>query len=209
MKNKIGILAFGSLITEPGIEIINSELDRINCITPFKIEFSRISSTRGNAPTLIPVKNDEKGSKVNAVILVLKSNITLQEAKDMLWRRETRNENKNKGYLHRENPTENQLIIKIIENYHNVEKVIYTSFKQQEKYRDLSCEKLAKFSISSILSKAGELKKDGLHYLLETKKNKIITYKSKKYEDEILKLTKTETLEEAIAKMNEKRKMNK
>lgn len=84
----VGILAYGSLINEPGIELEQLIVNRINCETPFEVEFARLSKTRGNAPTLIPVKEGE-GSKVPAQILVLKEGTALKEAHDILWRRET------------------------------------------------------------------------------------------------------------------------
>ena len=53
---KIGILAYGSLIDDPGIEIEPLIKKRIkNIQTPFKIEIARKSTTRGDGPTLIPV----------------------------------------------------------------------------------------------------------------------------------------------------------
>ena len=60
---RIGILAFGSLIDEPGKVIGPLIRERISGIpTPFSIEFARSSSTRSGAPTLIPV--DIGGSPV-------------------------------------------------------------------------------------------------------------------------------------------------
>lgn len=65
---KIGILAFGSLIDDPGQELLNVIVEKIeDVITPFKIEYGRRSSKRGNAPTLIPVSNG--GQKVKATLL--------------------------------------------------------------------------------------------------------------------------------------------
>jgi len=95
--NNIGILAYGSIINNPGEEIESSIVNRIiNVMTPFKIEFARSSSTRKGAPTLIPV---ETGGKENiAQILVLDRNISEQEAVDMLWRRETHQVGSGKKY---------------------------------------------------------------------------------------------------------------
>ena len=54
----IGILAYGSLIDDPGFEIKGLISKKLNGIlTPFKIEFARCSSSRGGAPTLVPVQN--------------------------------------------------------------------------------------------------------------------------------------------------------
>jgi cation transport regulator ChaC len=89
----IGILAYGSLIDDPGSELSPYIIERIKTSTPFKVEFKRSSATRGGAPTLIPV--EQGGIEVNAVILVLDNAIDLNQAKTMLWKRERRSSNAN------------------------------------------------------------------------------------------------------------------
>ena len=87
MVNSVGILAYGSLIDDPGCEIkavISCKLKGVQ--TPFNVEFARRSSTRGGAPTLVPV--EEGGAPVKAVILVLEEQVSVDQAKDMLHRRE-------------------------------------------------------------------------------------------------------------------------
>ena len=52
----IGILAYGSLIDDPGDEIKPLVKQKIEGVeTPFAIEFARSSKSRNGAPTLIPV----------------------------------------------------------------------------------------------------------------------------------------------------------
>jgi hypothetical protein len=54
---RIGILAFGSLIGNPGDEIAALEIAaerRHGVLTPFPVEFARSSTKRGGAPTLVP-----------------------------------------------------------------------------------------------------------------------------------------------------------
>ncbi len=64
---EFGILAFGSLIDDPGQEILDVENCRIDCETPFNVEFARKSGkTRSYAPTLIPVEQGGKKVKANA-----------------------------------------------------------------------------------------------------------------------------------------------
>jgi len=57
--------------------------------TPFNIEFARSSRSRDGAPTVVPVEG--YGASVQAVILALNEDIEIENAKDLLWRRETRN----------------------------------------------------------------------------------------------------------------------
>jgi cation transport regulator ChaC len=206
MKHRIGILAFGSLIDNPGKEINELEIERINCITPFKIEFARISSSRDKAPTLVPVEENSKGKKTNATIIVIDENIKLDEAKSILWRRECHKTDRNEKFVERKKPTSKNVLVLELENFCEVEKVIYTSFLKQDEYQNLTPEKLADYAIESILSKAGVEKKDGIRYLQSTKKYGIITENSQEYEKQILLKTNTASLEEAIEKLDKQNK---
>ena len=207
IKYKIGILAFGSLIKNPGGEIKNIELIRIDCETPFKVEYSRISQSRSNAPTLIPVENGAEGKKVQAKLIILKPEISLDVAKSILWRREIHTSDKKRVYNEPENPTPKNVLIRELDNFCNTEKVIYTAFIVQPEFKDLTPDKLADFAISSILEEAGRKEKDGIRYLLSAKNCGIETELSKAYEEKLLEKSKTKTLEEAIEKLDRQRKM--
>ena len=96
--HQIGILAYGSLITDPGPELDAATRLRIrNVPTPFNVEFARSSRGRDGAPTIIPVESG--GSSVNAVLLVMKDHVLPDEARSMLWRRETTQVGSGKRYL--------------------------------------------------------------------------------------------------------------
>lgn len=85
MESSVGILAFGSLIANPGWEIEEAIVGRkTGVLTPFSVEFARESGKHSGAPTLVPVTVG--GSPVKAHILML--NISEQDAKDRLWRRD-------------------------------------------------------------------------------------------------------------------------
>ena len=78
---RIAILAFGSLIEDPGKELHPHIREHIEGIkTPFSIEFARSSSSRGGGPTLVPVNHG--GSPVNAVLLALNPAVGISEARD-------------------------------------------------------------------------------------------------------------------------------
>ena len=199
---KLGILAYGSLIDDPGYEIFEVIKSRIECETPFNVEFARKSKTRSDAPTLIPVDNG--GSKVNAVILVLKDEIDIENATTILWRRECHKVGSKEVYVPKNKPNENQIDIKIWLNHMNVEKVLYTSIGCNID-QPITGEILADLAIQSILSEAGRDELDGLRYLLATKRNKITTVLSEEYENQILSKTETKSLEEAIEQLDRKR----
>jgi len=201
MNHKIGILAFGSLIQDPGKEIEPLIIDRLLCLTPFKIEFGRVSSTRGNAPTLIPVKIG--GSNVKATILILDDQINLQAAIDMLWRRETRTSDLTKSYIPKKHNNNNTVEVKKVENFEGIEQVIYTSIGSN--IDEISPQKLADYAIQSILSPAGALHLDGVRYLKNVIKNGIITPLTKDFEKCILNYTHTDNIDDAISFLDQQR----
>ncbi|MBC8487128.1 MAG: hypothetical protein H8D45_13955 [Bacteroidetes bacterium] len=199
---KIGILAYGSLINNPGKEIEPLIIDRISCRTPFKVEYARTSKSRNGAPTLI--LTESFGNEVSAIILVLKNTTDLNYAKSILWRRERHKIGDKKEYVEPKNPTINQVVVKTINNFKNVETVIYTSIGKNID-GTINPEILAELAIDSILKDAGKKGEDGIRYLLSAKNNGIITEFSKKYEQLILEKTETKTLEDAIKKLDAKR----
>jgi hypothetical protein len=202
---EIGILAFGSLIDNPGEEILKFEVHRINCQTPFKIEFARLSSSRSNAPTLIPILDGSRGKIADSKIIVINEKISLSEAKSMLWRRECHINDVSKKYSQPKTPTSKNVLIGELDDFYNIKKVIYTYFLIQDEYADLKPLSLAQFAINSILNKAGEEEKDGIRYLLAIKSAGIKTEYSEEYEKLILYETKTKSLDEAIKKLDEER----
>ena len=201
-KFKLGILAYGSLIDDPGEEINEIIEQRIECDTPFKVEFARKSKTRGCAPTLIPY--DTPGRSVKAMILILPDNTPIDKAKSMLWRRERREKNKAKTYKEPVNPGINEVVIKNCHNFMDVETVLYTSLGNNIN-QPLNGKTLAYLAKKSILSKAGQEKMDGLRYLVAAKKNGIKTALSEEYEKQILLETETSSLEEAIEMLDRER----
>ncbi len=200
--NKIGILAYGSLIDNPGKEIESLIIDRIECTTPFKVEYARKSKKRDFGPTLIPTENI--GKKVKAVILVLKDETDLNLAKSILWRRETGNNDKNEEYTHSDNPTLNKVQVNIISKLNTVETVLYTSIGKNIE-GDINPKKLSDLALKSILKDAGKKGEDGVQYLLDNKKNGIVTEFSEQYEKLILKKTECDSLEDVITKMVDNR----
>jgi hypothetical protein len=84
-----GILAFGSLLDDPGGELRAHVVRRIESVeTPFAVEFARSSRTRDGAPTLVPVPDG--GAPVRAAVLVLDDAVDEDLARNLLYRRETR-----------------------------------------------------------------------------------------------------------------------
>jgi len=196
---EIGILAYGSLIDNPGSEIQPLIKERIkNLQTPFRVEFARKSESRGDAPTLIPV--EEGGAQINAQILILKHRVSEQEAMNLLWRRETRQENSNKRYNPSARSNTNRVTIIKIENFKGIEKVFYTSIGQN--IENLTPDELSRLAIKSV--RKTDNGEDGISYLINAKNNGILTPLMPQYESEILKKTSTKNLESALLKIKRK-----
>jgi hypothetical protein len=193
---KIGILAYGSLIDDPGAEIESLVVDRIiNVETPFSIEFARTSRNRDGAPTLVPVSSG--GSPVNAVILVLEGNISLAHARDVLWRRETGNIGSGQAYQPPEEPNENTVLVDEFADLAGVDVVISTRIGAN--IPEVTPDALAKLAIQSAKATSGAQRRDGISYLIDAKRNGLSTPLTQSYEDAILRITGSRRLEEAHA----------
>jgi hypothetical protein len=190
----VGILAFGSLIDDPGKELGAAIVTRKpNVMTPFGVEFARSSTKRGGAPTLVPLQ--PRGSPVSAVILIL--NIREQEAMDRLWRREVDRVGQGGHYVHRANPGPNTLIIDRHENLEGVDVVFSARFPAT--INPLTAEHLAELAIKSARQLGNG--RDGITYLIDAKRNGITTPLSGAYEREILRRTQARDLPEALEKI--------
>jgi hypothetical protein len=194
----VGILAYGSLIDEPGPEIAAVETGRISqgVTTPFNVEFARLSRTRKEAPTLIPVESG--GSPVRATIVVVKASAA--EAANMLWRRETGHAGQTEPiYVRPASPSRNSVLIEELADFHGVATVLYTRIGTN--LTDRSPASLARFAINS--ARALRDRRDGISYLIAAKRNGIRTPLSPAYEDEIKRQTEASSLEEALMKIGQ------
>jgi hypothetical protein len=200
MQQRIGILAYGSLINNPGCEIKEAtvEILKAKITSPIKIEFARKSRTRGEAPTLVPVKAG--GARVAAQILVLRDDISETEAANRLWRRETDSVCTKKVYTPQPKPNSNTVIIEKKKNFHGVGVVLFTRIDSNIK--PLTAENLARLAIESVhKARKG---RDGISYLIDAKKNGIKTPLSGPYEDAIKRQLHVGSLEEALKLLSDR-----
>jgi hypothetical protein len=198
-KYKVGIFGFGSLIADPGEELANATVSRLEAETPFAIEYAHSSThTRSGAPTLVPVKSG--GAKVKATIFVLKDSVSDQEAADILYRRETRQIGSGKAYKPPSKPGPNTVLVATAPNVKGVAKVLYTDFPDSGKLLNPTAKQLAELAVGSARSKDVPEGMDGISYLMNAKKAGIITPLTADYEKEILKLAGTASLEDALKK---------
>lgn len=187
-----GVLAFGSLRTEPGCELSAAIIERRPVTTPFPVEYARYSDTRGGAPTLVPV---DSGSSVEAEILVLRDDVTTEKARNMLWRRETRRVCSKKCYQRPVNPGPNHVLVEKLSGFEGLSTVVYTDFTPEGKVEDPDPRQLAVKAVQSV-EKAKPCR-DGITYLINAKAAGVVTRLTAQYEKEILQLTGASTLAEA------------
>jgi hypothetical protein len=198
---KIGILAYGSLIEDPGVEIAPHIASRVtNVQTPFNIEFARTSTTRDGAPTLVIVENG--GALVKATILVLKDTVSIAQAMDMVWRRETRKENTDLSYKKVATPGKNHVIVETLEGFYGIDTVLYT--KLGANIDNPTPERLAELAIRSAKAESGKKGTDGINYLVSVKRQGISTPLIQMYEESILKILNFDSLEDALLKIRDK-----
>lgn len=194
-RQTVGILGYGSLITDPGSEIKKACIDTIkDVVTPFHVEFARSSTGRGGAPTLVPVTNG--GARVNGQVFVMDR--TEQEATNVLYRREIGKVGTDCTYAQPGVITKNTVLVKKLPNFTGLDIVLYTHIA--DTIDPLTAENLAVLAIKS----AGETdpERDGITYLINAKQHGIVTPLSPAYEAEILRRTECGTLEEALAKLS-------
>lgn len=173
---RCGVLAFGSLIWEPG-EL--SELDKIGevaCMTPWPVEYARRSCTRHWAPTLVRVRD---GRPVEARVLLYWNEPDTVKA--TLATREEINLQRNRSGI------ETCVVLGV-----QVRPIWYTALRLN--ISDLRPECLARLAISSV-KPAGD--RNGVRYLRRCIEHGIYTALTEAYSAEILRISGCGSLEEA------------
>lgn len=202
-ENVVGILAYGSLISDPGDEIERNRIGIIyNVDTPFSVEFARKSENRSNAPTLIPFKG---GKSVKGQVFVM--NLCEDEAKNVLFRREIdkvgklRHTYKRKsslklpGHVYVESFTDRKKWPKLILATSISGNMKFEKIKGNE---DSYAERLAYNAIISVSN--AKPSRDGISYLNDAIGNGIDTFLSEKYKNRILELTYSQCLCQALVR---------
>jgi hypothetical protein len=196
---KIGIIAYGSVINEPGTELLELIKEKhIDILTPFNIEFARKSSKRANAPTLTVVKTG--GSSVRGAIFILRDGLSQYKVADLLWRRETRKTETDEHYL-AGGTVNSEIKIDTISSYLGFDALLYAAPLQNIPIPSASL--LADLAINSAYNQdIAEMHKDGISYLVDIISLKIVTPLMAQYEEEILKRTDSIDLVQAYEKIS-------
>lgn len=175
-EENVGILAYGSLLTDPGPDIVPHIIDHIPQETPWRVEYARRSDTRGGAATLVP---HPKGAQVMGKVLVLDLKRP-EEAKVREWLRirEGRTSQKN---------------IKST-NLCGLKTVLYADLPATVHDDEMTGENLADWAISSI---SVLLDRNGIKYLADNIEQGIQTPLTEAYCSAILAKTGAKNLREA------------
>jgi hypothetical protein len=211
----IGILAYGSLLAEPGDEIRETTERAIGSVlTPFEVEYARSSDGRCGAPTLVPVP-DGKGAKVDAQILVLRPGVSEQEAKNMLYRRETNRVGDITMQYdeRRQQKRSDAVLIRSFTDIAGVWRVFYTHLDPNIDIiidgtvsATNKATELAERAIKSVTEKTFYHKRDGIQYLSDAISNGIQTPLTEAYKSAILKMADDardlESARDCIARRN-------
>lgn len=193
MSATVGILAYGSLLSCPGLEIENTLVDTIrNVETPFHVEFARKSRGRGDAPTLVPV--EDGGAKVMGSIYVI--NVQVDTGTDILYRREINQVGSEKRYDASAATRPDSVKVRRLCKLVGVDVVLYT--KLEANIHPVTQKSLARLAIQSVART--DKNRDGITYLIDAKRNGIATPLTESYEAEILRQSKCASLEEAYRK---------
>ncbi|MBU4502272.1 MAG: hypothetical protein KKA79_06755 [Nanoarchaeota archaeon] len=194
----IAILAYGSLIWEPGEEIKQHIIAVVDCITPFNVEYAQRSyKSRGGAPTLTKISGI--GNKTRAKLLVLDYHNTI-EGKKKVYSLICQRENTPKKEWNDEAEPPKPIYITNLEDY---DSVFYCAFKGEPE-NTITSENLVNWAKESVIAcnKEGKIENNGVRYLINCYKNGVVTPLTEEY---IQKLggTNVEEIEKRILKEEE------
>ena len=186
---RVAILAYGSLVTDPGEELEPLIVERRPCTTPFAVEFARLSPHRDHAPVLTVVATGE-GDPVEGSLLVLKAGTSVETATRILWRRETHQVGSRKVPLGTDRHH-----VRLLTNLDGIDMVLH--WQEEANYPRPEAAGLARRAIESARGEAGQARKDGISYLAQVVDAKIRTRLTDAYVAALLEETGTDSLEAA------------
>ena len=193
MTQTVGILAYGSLISNPGWEIEEVRVQIIEgIITPFSVEYARSSKGRGGAPTLVPYS---EGGQVQAQVFVVDT--SLEDAANRLYRREIGAVGSDICYRHSASPGSDTVVVDRLKEEFGLDVVLYTRISAT--INELNAATLAELAIKSVAQ--ADSGKDGITYLINAMEAGIETPLTGVYVDEVKRLTCTHSLTEALNKV--------
>ena len=197
MRNEVGILAYGSLLSDPGAELAPLIEQRIGgVLTPFEVEFARSSRTRAGAPMLVPVP-DGRGARVQAQVLVLKPDIDAETGKTLLYRREIHKAGDAEVVYDEAVQSTRRGAVRVgeLRDFAGVPVVLYTALKPnirpvlaRKTPPEIKAQELARLAVASVTAGTYAAGTDGIRYLADALANGIETPLARPYQGAILAL---------------------
>ncbi|RME45739.1 MAG: hypothetical protein D6791_10025 [Chloroflexi bacterium] len=197
LRPRLGILAYGSLLTDPGPEIEAATDHRIEQVeTPFEVEYARSSKGRAGAPTLVLVP-EGKGARVQAQVLVMRPDMGMPAVQDMLYRRETnRVGDERVTYESYAQPKKSDpVLIEEVSDLAGVPCVLYTRLKpnldfvlQDDLPAEVKAKRLAQLAVDSVTPETFRENRDGIRYLADAIRHGVRTPLTAPYREAILRL---------------------
>jgi hypothetical protein len=173
-RRQVAILAYGSLIEDPGYELAPLVVDREERTTPFRVEFCRASRRWGEGPVLAP---HPAGAYVAGELLVLHPGVGLGRAMELLRRRE--------GMPPADAVVEVGAAGRLV--------IIAAALPHNLPRPDMRPRALARRAATSVVRGP----RNGVAYLRAVLATRVRTPLTQPYADELLSLSQASTLEEA------------
>lgn len=216
-KERIGILAYGSLLSNQGCEIkkyrhSNKPIDVEEI--PFPVEFARKSGTRRGAPTLVPFQDSKKVKG-----RIFEMDCSIEKAADVLFRREIHDVCGSKTYAstgrgikffdhqsiewEKNDEHDTNVYIKYLAGIKPLDKVLFT-WLNYNIHLDNDVQKSARHLANLAINSYKQRKKegeDGITYLKNALDYGIETKRSEAYKQEILIMQNCQDLDEVLKKL--------
>ena len=202
LRNRVGILAYGSLRADPGPGLTPYVERRIQLTTPFPVEYVRSSPTRAGAPVLVPVPVGY-GAPAPAEVLVLAPEADREMAGVLLQRRKLDRASDDAVWfaadaaemaVHELPGFAGLPVVLYAAGAPNLPEVIPDDIPVAEK-----AETLARLAIASLTPDTAAVGHDGIRYLADALAQGIVTPLTEPYRQAILRLTGTANLTAARA----------
>lgn len=195
MRNEVAILAYGSLQGDPGRELAPLIERREDVLTPFEVEFARSSRSRKGAPTLVPVP-DGQGGRVRAQLLVLKPDVDVKTARNLLYRREIHKVGDAELVYYEavQSRRPGAVLVRDLRDFAGIPVVLYTELKaniplvRTKKPPEIKAQNLAQLAVESLTTETYAKGTDGIRYLADAITNGIQTPLTLHYRSAILAL---------------------
>lgn len=187
---RLGVLAYGSLIDDPGPELAALVVGRRDGVeTPFRIEWARRAATRGGAPTLAPVPVG--GARVRGTLLELDPALPLAAARDVVFRRELHIVGSGRRY----DPA--RTVLRLAEHPGFADLDLVLSVALPVTLAAPRPQELAAWAVASACGATGAARKDGISYLAAVRAAGVETPRTAAFAEAVLARTGAADLADA------------